>query len=375
MLTSNRVPNQAICDGGAEDMGNDVGIRYIGSKARIAEAILDHIGAPQGGDGSFIDGFAGTGAVAQAAASRGWNVVINDSLLSASVIAASGLVGRDTAAFSHHGGYEAAVAELNAAAPVCGFVHATYSPASAQHGEVERRYFTEANAAKIDATRAQIRAWSDRGLLTKNEETLLLADLLTACNRVANTAGTYGCFLRNWSSGALRPLVVQARQLPSAGHPHLVLNDDVVSLKANESDVLYLDPPYTKRQYAAYYHILETIAHGDTPSVGGVTGLRPWRDKASDFCYKTRAHASLIRLIERTTAGRIHLSYSSEGHVELGSLVDDLSRLGAVMVTWIADIGRYRPNRAAAAAGDTVSEYLLSVDKLGEAGGLTFGDC
>ena len=44
-------------------------------------------------------------------------------------------------------------------------------------------------------------------------------------------------------------------------------------------DTVYLDPPYTKRQYAAYYHVLETLAYGDEPEVSGVTGLRPWEGK------------------------------------------------------------------------------------------------
>ena len=57
-----------------------------------------------------------------------------------------------------------------------------------------------------------------------------------------------------------------------------------------ESDVV-TRPADTKRQYAAYYHILETIAHGDEPVVEGITGLRPWKSKASDFCYKRRALA------------------------------------------------------------------------------------
>lgn len=34
-------------------------------------------------------------------------------------------------------------------------------------------------------------------------------------------------------------------------------------------DIAYEDPPYTKRQYGAYYHILETIAIGDEPEITG----------------------------------------------------------------------------------------------------------
>lgn len=48
-----------------------VGVRYIGSKARVADVILDLAGAPE--DGRFIDAFCGTGSVAKAAAARGWH--------------------------------------------------------------------------------------------------------------------------------------------------------------------------------------------------------------------------------------------------------------------------------------------------------------
>ena len=39
------------------------------------------------------------------------------------------------------------------------------------------------------------------------------------------------------------------------------------SLKVSPGDTVYLDPPYTKRQYASYYHIPETIAYHDEPKV------------------------------------------------------------------------------------------------------------
>lgn len=350
-------------------------IRYLGSKARVVDAIMEHIGSPGSEDGFFVDAFSGTGTVAREAAARGWQVVVNDNLLSAALTAGAGLLGRDGVPFCELGGYETAVGHLNSLEPVEGFIHATYSPSSLSTAGIERRYFTEDNAGKIDAVRAEIRRLATEGLVSEREEALLLADLLGACNRVANTAGTYGCFLRKWSPGAVRPLEIQPRSLPEQGFDFQVMSLDVGAVPLSEPDVLYLDPPYTKRQYAAYYHILETVAHGDAPAVEGVTGLRPWKDKASDFCYKSRAHSALVGLISRAAAARVHLSYSSEGHVDLGRLVDDLSRLGEVTVTWLADIGRYRPNRGAVDGGDTVSEYLISIDKSKPALGMCHGEC
>ena len=135
--------------------------------------------------------------------------------------------------------------------------------------------------------------------------------------------------------------------------------EDVFSVQVQENDVVYLDPPYTKRQYASYYHILETIALNDEPEVQGVCGLRPWKEKASPFCYKRRALSALINLIEQLPANCILLSYSDEGHVDLGALADALAVNGKLDVIPLKEIGRYRPNKTASANGSAVKEYLI----------------
>ena len=336
-----------------------MGVRYIGSKARVADAILDLAGSPRGG--RFVDAFCGTGSVAAVAASRGWAVTLNDALPSAVAMSIGASVGRGNVPFAAFGGYVSAVEVLNAVRGRPGFLHAEYSPASGLTGDVERRYFTEHNAARLDAMRRQIKAWSDEGSLTRLEHELLLADLLQAANSVANISGTYGCFLKNWSSTALRPVTIQPRELPDRTTDLTSLVGDVTRVPTTRADTVYFDPPYTKRQYSAYYHVLETIHAGDSPKVGGVTGLRPWRDKASDYCYKTRALAALKRLILGTSARQILLSYSNEGHVPREQLINGLSEAGTVSPHEIKTIGRYRPNAQASANADTVDEFVIEV--------------
>lgn len=337
-----------------------MGVRYIGSKARVAERIVDLVGevCPRG---RFIDAFCGTGAVAAVAADRGWTVTVNDALASAVAMSVAATIGTQNVEFGPFGGYDRAVDLLNAEHPAPGFIHAQYSPASARRGGVERRYFTEANAARLDAMRARVASWSAQGLLGWEEEQLLLADLLHAANAVANISGTYGCFLRSWTSTALRPVAVRARALPERRTDLTATVGDVFAVPATFHDTLYLDPPYTKRQYSAYYHLLETIHAGDSPDVSGVTGLRPWRDRASVFCYKTRALDALTRLVSTTTAGRVLLSYSTEGHVRQDDLLAALAEIGDVRLHDVQTIGRYRPNARASAAGAGVDEYLVEV--------------
>ncbi|MFR7749808.1 MAG: DNA adenine methylase [Collinsella sp.] len=84
-------------------------VRYIGSKARLAETILDIIGAPDKSGARFVDAFCGTGIVARTAALRGYSVVGNDTLLSATILAHASLLDHSHVNFSSIGSYEEAV--------------------------------------------------------------------------------------------------------------------------------------------------------------------------------------------------------------------------------------------------------------------------
>jgi adenine-specific DNA-methyltransferase len=355
--------------GPVEVQGDRARVRYIGSKARIVDAILEVIGPPGDNDGFFVDAFAGTGVVGARASELGWPIRINDHLLSAVVTSAARLLGSDGVSFSRFGGYLQAVADLNGVPPRRGFLWREYSPASRDAIGIERRYFTEDNAARLDAMRARVEEWTMEGWLTNEERLLLLADLLSAANAVANIAGTYGCFMRKWLGSALKPVVVEPRRLRAKSASVEIYNVDVDAVPIARNDVAYFDPPYTKRQYAAYYHVLETIAHGDEPQVGGITGLRPWQEKASAFCYKTRALGSISSLLARTASRRIYLSYSSEGHVSRSELERALDPLGRVTFHEIGSIGRYRPNQAATENASHVREFLVELEKaaVGEA--------
>lgn len=335
--------------------------RYIGSKTRLVDQIKDLIGPLNGG--FFVDAFCGTGVVAEAAAEDGWPVRINDHLASAVISASARLIATNEARFAQLGGYEEVLRVLNAIRAKEGFIWRTYSPASRDICGIERRYFTSKNAGKIDAIRAQIREWSSHSLINETEERLLIADLFGALNRVANIAGTFGCFLAKWTPQAAESLELRPRKLKASKANAVLSVGDVFDVHVGPEDVVYLDPPYTKRQYASYYHILETVALGDEPQVEGVAGLRPWRDKASDFCYKSRALKTLSRLIEGLRSRRVLLSYSSEGHIAMDELQSELANIGRVSMHALGNVGRYRPNKVASSAGVEVTEYLVVVDR------------
>ena len=149
--------------------------RYIGSKARVVDTIIDRIGSPD--SGMFIDAFSGTGAVAETASRAGWKVHVNDHLRSSAIMSFARLVSKADVLFSGLGGYASAVEVLNSLKPQRGFIWREYSPASSQHCSVSRMYFTEGNAQKIDAIRSQIREWRSREDINQSEERVLIADL------------------------------------------------------------------------------------------------------------------------------------------------------------------------------------------------------
>lgn len=336
--------------------------RYIGSKSRLIDQITAYMGHPKEG-AFFVDAFCGTGVVAEAAADLGWNVRINDSLYSAVTSAGARLVSQEQAAFKKLGGYAKAIAKLNSAKPKHGFIWREYSPASLDSCGVERRYFTQENATRIDAMRALIADWSDAGSIDEVEERLLIADLFGALNRVANIAGTFGCFLSKWTSQSQDKISMRCRELKAKAVRVEATVGDVFDVPNSAQDLVYLDPPYTKRQYASYYHILETVALGDEPEVEGVAGLRPWKDRASDFCYKTRALKTLSRLVQSLKSQKVLLSYSSEGHICMQDMKTELSKIGTSTMHPLGTIGRYRPNKVASSAASDVNEFLVVVER------------
>lgn len=339
-----------------------MGYRYIGSKARIADEIIKHLGMPMSEGSYFIDAFSGTGIVASKAADLGWNVKINDMMMNATVVSEARLLSEKDVLFSKLGGYIAAIEKLRLSEKE-GFIWKEYSPASANQVGIERKYFNEENAKKIDGAVDMIHRWRQTGAVTDKEFSLLMATLIFAVNDVANIAGTYGCFLSKWTSQSNAILDIEPLELRKKKVNYAVSTLDVFQIESKPTDVVYFDPPYTKRQYASYYHILETIVKGDRPRVEGVAGLRPWKNNASVFCYKTKALKALVQLIVSQKAERIMVSYSSDGHIQLDEFKSELEKNGLVEIIEMGSIGRYRPNQIASANGKNVNEYLIDYRK------------
>ena len=129
-----------------------------------------------------------------------------------------------------------------------------------------RRFFTGENAYRIDLALNQIRLWSRSGLLAEPVKAYLLASLMRAVEKVANTQGTFHDFPRDrWDQRALKSIQIEGLStdpMLSDVAGHLVgksedSRDFVRTLAPHK--VLYLDPPYNFRQYSAYYFLLNLL--------------------------------------------------------------------------------------------------------------------
>jgi adenine-specific DNA-methyltransferase len=191
-----------------------------------------------------------------------------------------------------------------------GFVYRHYCAGSGS----QRNYFSDENGQRCDAIRYQLEEWRAASLLSGDEYYLLLAALLEAVDRVANTASVYAAFLKHIKTTALKPLRLIPPPIIESNLAHEIYCSDANELTRRiECDVLYLDPPYNHRQYATNYHILETIAVGDSPELSGKTGLRPYTKQRSRYCLKSEATAAFTELVKQVRARHIILSYNDEG--------------------------------------------------------------
>ena len=115
-----------------------------------------------------------------------------------------------------------------------------------------------------------------------------------------------------------------------------------------------------KRQYAANYHILETLARGDEPEAIGVSGLRNWWDQYSDFCSKRKIFDAFDRIFTEMDCHTFFISYSEDGLIDSTTLADAFSRFGHVTRY---DIPHQRFKSNAGGEGGQVTEYLFVLER------------
>tara|TARA_B100001029_G_C15059497_1_gene457154 strand:+ start:176 stop:1192 length:1017 start_codon:yes stop_codon:yes gene_type:complete len=268
--------------------------RYFGNKHRLRNFISQTLKNEKINLTSFVDIFAGTGAVSDLVNNSCEKIILNDILKSNEIILKT--------FFEINFPYEKEIIDkikfLNS-------IETTDENYFSQN--FGGTYFTKSNARKIGLIREEIDNISE----SEFQKNILLTSLIYAVDKIANTAGHYDSFFRRILDSDLEIKLL----LPKINW-ELNLDNSVYNMDANllikdiHCDVLYLDPPYNSRQYSDAYHVLENLVEWEKPDVFGLAKKMDRSHIKSKYNSKD-ATLSFKELIEAANCNHILLSYNS----------------------------------------------------------------
>lgn len=205
-----------------------------------------------------------------------------------------------------------------------------------------RMYLSEKNALKTDYIRNTVENWRSEYLINDSEYYYLIAVLIEAIPFVSNISGTYGAYNKFWDKRSLKDLTLKELEISDNEKDNKAFNLDGNELiKQISGDILYIDPPYNKRQYSSNYHLLETVAKYDFPTLKGVTGLRS-NEVKSDYCKKNSVLNSFEELIRNAKFKHIIMSYSTEGLMGVNDIEKVMRKYGTGYKLYEIDYRRFK---------------------------------
>jgi adenine-specific DNA-methyltransferase len=327
-------------------------IPYIGNKRKLLGLIHQAVAKTEVSPGAaFLDLFAGSGVVSRMAKKQGFRVLSNDWEPYAREINQCYIQCNSAPGFQHFGGYDNAVAKLNAVAPREDWITKHLCPADDAYYDIhkERLFYTHSNGMIIDAMRIQLQCWQADGLLSELEMSCLLAPMLYQACYTSNTSGVFKGFHNGWggqTKTALYRILSQFQLKPAIfhdnGQENSVYKMDAVQLaqklrgNGETIDIAYLDPPYNQHPYGSNYHVLNTITLWDKPPLTAQIEGRnksaireDWRtERRSPYNHRSAATDAYDTLLQSLDARYILTSYSTDGTIPLSALVEACLRRG-----------------------------------------------
>ena len=308
-------------------------MRFIGNKTQLLENIKEVIDKHSVDAHSFCDIFSGTASVARFF--KQWYEVYSNDLLYFSYclqratienpkkpefIKLAQVLGVDNPIVYFN---EMSTNEMESLEPEKRFFQNNYAPIGG------RMYVTDSNALRIDFARNKIEEWNKLGLLSTDEYFYLIACVVEGIPFVSNIAGTYGAYSKTWDKRSNKLFVLIDLPVTNNGFNNRSYNEDGITLLQRISgDILYIDPPYNERQYLPNYHVLETAAKYDFPTLKGVTGQRPYELQKSDFCSRKTVVAAFDNLLTNANFKHIILSYNTDGIMTLDEIEATMKKHG-----------------------------------------------
>jgi adenine-specific DNA-methyltransferase len=358
-------------------------IPYIGNKRKLLPLIRRAIVRTGVRGGTFCDVFSGSTVVGRLAKNLGFSVIANDWEHYSYHIGVAYIKLNSAPPFKAFGGVDSAVARLNSLDPMRGYIASHYCPMDDEYPDTqtERMFYTQENGRRIDAIRERIEEWKTSGLIDLDEESVLLSSLIFQCAYCSNTSGVFKGFHCGWG-GATKTAWYRIRSVLTLKPPVFLDNGatnsvyrmDAASLFEDVScDIAYLDPPYNQHQYGSNYHLLNTVALWDKPSIGtrfeirsktnGKSAIRQdWlTERRSLYCYKSTATNAFHELVQRTRARFILVSYSTDGIIPFDDMLRILAERGRLSVI-TQRYKRYRVSSQRPSAKSHNTEFVAIVE-------------
>ncbi len=320
------------------------GIKYAGSKLRLLPAILEL--ARKTTAKTVLDGFSGTTRVSQAFAKCGYTVLCNDIAVWSEVFGTCYLLNNKP-----REAYRSLIDHLNSVAPTDGWFTEHYGGEPNGGCSVQpdglKKPWQRHNTRKLDGIREEI----ERLGLGRVEKSVALASLILALDRVDSTLGHFVSYLNDWSPRSYNELQLSVPSLFVSQAAHAVSRKDVFDIAGDTSvDLAYFDPPYgsnnekmppSRVRYSSYYHLWTSVCLFDKPELfGKVKRRRDTSDTVAASVFEEFrkneegrfvAVAAIERLLQKTTARWVILSYSSGGRATADELQDVMRRNGRIM--------------------------------------------
>lgn len=342
-------------------------MRYIGSKKLLLNEIESIIKENITGAESLCDIFSGTSTVARYF-KKDYKIISNDLLHFSYVLQKATIenesypkftkvkeyLGLDP--FDYFNALEITLKQIKDTP----FIYENYSP----NEKSERLYISNENALRIDFIRQEIENWRSQKLIIDSEYYYLLAGLIEAVPFISNIAGTYGAYLKHWDKRANKKLqLIKLDTFKNLKNNECFNMDSNLLMPTIEGDILYIDPPYNSRQYATNYHLLETISRYDSPEIYGKTGMRPYQELKSKYCYKREVLKTFTDLIDKANFKHIILSYSTEGIMSIDDIETVLKKYGNELTYQLKKMPYRRYKHRAGSVEHDLHELLFYIGR------------
>lgn len=327
--------------------------RYTGSKTKLSKWIKSLLIKKCPNSISFCDIFAGTAVVTDTVYDIYDRLIINDFLYSNEVIYNaffSSSPFKESTLLQYQNKYRKLITEK---------IKPNY--VSENFGN---KYFSEEDALIIGEIRQDIE--DNKNKLTKREYEILLASLVYSFDRSANTVGHYEAFIKkpNIRNSFNFELIAPVNTLNNRKQVQIYREDANALARKVKADIVYVDPPYSSRQYSRFYHVIETIVKWDNPTLYG-EARKPEPENISEYC-KVKAVDVFNELILTLKCKYIAVSYnntygskskSSENKMTLEQIKRVLEKRGKVEIFTT----KHKPFNAGKTELSNHMEYLFIV--------------